>query len=93
LFKTPNPGSSTAIEQELNEESLRIIEQARVEPMLIDASANEKFQFERLGYFSVDPKLSEPGRPVFNRVVTLRDTWARLEREHLAAIRADSDRD
>jgi glutaminyl-tRNA synthetase len=44
-----------------------------------------RFQFERLGYFCVDSGLSAPGRPVFNRTVTLRDTWAKIERRERTA--------
>jgi glutaminyl-tRNA synthetase len=83
LFKVPSPGAADSIDEEINEESLRIVAEARLEPALIEAGPEQKIQFERLGYFSVDAKYSQPGRPVFNRVVTLRDTWAKLEREHL----------
>jgi len=61
----------------LNPKSLEVIEHAKVEPSLRDAAAGEKFQFERIGYFSVD-KDSKPGRPVFNRAVSLKDTWAKV---------------
>ncbi len=50
----------------------------QVEPSLAGAAPGERFQFERLGYFAVDPD-SAAGRLVFNRTVTLRDTWARIE--------------
>ena len=79
LFKAPNPGVAESIGDELNEASLVVLEGAMVEPTLLAAKAGERFQFERNGYFYVDPRLSEPGRPVFNRVVTLRDTWAKVE--------------
>jgi len=46
---------------------------------LKDAAAGERYQFERLGYFCVDPDTS-PGKPVFNRTVALRDTWAKIEK-------------
>jgi len=49
-----------------------------VEPMLKDARPGDRFQFERLGYFFVDPKDSAEGRPVFNRTITLKDTWQRI---------------
>jgi glutaminyl-tRNA synthetase len=61
----------------LNPNSLEVITTARVEPMLADAAAESRFQFERLGYFYVDPKDSKPGRPVFNRTVTLKDSWTK----------------
>jgi len=62
----------------LNPDSLEQIDKALVEPGLATAEPGDAFQFERLGYFVVDAVDSEPGRPVFNRVVTLRDTWAKV---------------
>ena len=62
----------------LNPESLEVLADALVEPGLADAAAGETFQFERLGYFSVDSKDSQPGKLVFNRSVTLRDAWAKI---------------
>jgi glutaminyl-tRNA synthetase len=54
--------------------------QAKVEPGLGDAIAGDRFQFQRLGYFCVDPD-SSPENLVFNRTVTLRDTWAKIEQK------------
>jgi glutaminyl-tRNA synthetase len=85
LFKLPNPGVADSIDEEINEESLRVVANARLEPGLLDVEPGERFQFERLGYFYVDPTLSLSGEPVFNRVVTLRDTWIKLERAALEA--------
>ena len=82
LFVTPFPGDDLA--HELNPDSLKIVE-AALEPSLADAGNGERVQFERLGYFAVDGVLSTPGRPVFNRTVTLRDSWAKIEQEALAA--------
>ena len=62
----------------LNPDSLEQIDKALVEPSLATAEPGSAFQFERLGYFVVDAADSEPGRPVYNRVVTLRDTWAKV---------------
>jgi len=62
----------------LNPDSLTVIPAARAEPSLAAATAGDKFQFERLGYFCVDPD-TQPGRLVLNRTVTLRDTWAKIE--------------
>jgi glutaminyl-tRNA synthetase len=62
----------------LNNESLVVLPQALVEPGLAEAVPGASFQFERLGYFCVDSKDSQPGRLVFNRSVTLRDTWAKM---------------
>ena len=65
----------------LNPESLEVLADALVEPGLAGAVAGETFQFERLGYFSVDSKDSQPDKLVFNRSVTLRDTWAKIVNE------------
>ena len=62
----------------LNPDSLEQIDKALVEPGLATAEPGDAFQFERLGYFVVDAADSKAGRPVFNRVVTLRDTWAKV---------------
>ena len=64
----------------LNPQSLEELTGCRVEPLLINAKAGERYQFERLGYFCVDSVDSSPGGLVFNRAVTLRDTWAKIER-------------
>jgi len=56
------------------------LEDARLEASAVDLAPGEPLQFERLGYFTPDPD-SLPERPVFNRAVTLRDTWARLEKQ------------
>ena len=61
----------------INAKSLEVVSDAKIEPSLADAGPGAHFQFERLGYFFTDPKDSQPGRPVFNRTVTLRDTWAK----------------
>jgi glutaminyl-tRNA synthetase len=65
----------------LNPNSLEVIGNAKVEPSLANAPAGSRFQFERLGYFCVDPD-SKPGKPVFNRTVALKDTWAKVERKN-----------
>ena len=62
---------------DLNPNSLETVRGAKVEPALAQASASQRFQFERQGYFSVDPD-SQPGAPIFNRTVTLKDTWAKI---------------
>jgi glutaminyl-tRNA synthetase len=64
----------------LNPHSLQVLKSARVEPSLAGAAPGSRYQFERLGYFCVDSKDSRPGAPVFNRAVTLRDTWAKIEK-------------
>jgi glutaminyl-tRNA synthetase len=62
---------------DLNPQSLERITDCKIEPSLTEATAGSRFQFERLGYFCMDPD-SRPGAPVFNRTVTLKDAWARL---------------
>ncbi len=64
----------------LNPSSLEVIAQAKLEPSLGNAAIGSRFQFERLGYFCVDPD-SKPGRLVFNRTVALKDTWAKVEKK------------
>jgi glutaminyl-tRNA synthetase len=78
LFKHPNPGSLDDAEfiAELNAESLYVRTEAVIEPALAKAPPESRFQFERLGYFTADRKDHAEGHPVFNRTVTLRDTWA-----------------
>jgi glutaminyl-tRNA synthetase len=63
----------------LNPQSLEVISDAKLEPSLANAPVESRYQFERLGYFCVDPD-SKPGRPVFNRTVALKDTWAKIEK-------------
>jgi glutaminyl-tRNA synthetase len=64
----------------LNPNSLEVIADAKIEPSLANAAAGSRYQFERLGYFCVDPD-SKPGKLVFNRTVALKDTWARVEKK------------
>jgi glutaminyl-tRNA synthetase len=63
----------------LNPNSLEVVRPAYVEPGLASARPGDRFQFERLGYFCVDPD-STPEALVFNRTVTLKDTWARIQK-------------
>ena len=66
--------------ENLNPNSLEVIAHAKLEPSLANAVAGSRYQFERLGYFCADPD-SKPGRPVFNRTVALKDTWAKVEKK------------
>ncbi len=61
----------------LNPDSVRVLADCKLEPSLAGARPEERFQFERQGYFTADLKESQPGRPVFNRTVTLRDSWGK----------------
>jgi glutaminyl-tRNA synthetase len=77
LFKDPHPGSGDRdFRADLNPDSKKIIS-AYLEPALKDAKPEQRFQFERHGYFVADRVDSRPGAPVFNRAVTLRDSWSR----------------
>jgi glutaminyl-tRNA synthetase len=76
LFQVEDPAAEEDFKQSLNPHSLKVLENALVEPALAAAQAGEQFQFTRLGYFCADPD-SAPGRPVFNRTVTLKDAWAK----------------
>ena len=80
LFLSPEPGSgSDDFKADINPDSLEILTNCKLEPSLVNAKASEHYQFERVGYFNVDPLDSREGSPVFNRTVTLRDTWAKIE--------------
>ncbi|MBI5014553.1 MAG: glutamine--tRNA ligase/YqeY domain fusion protein [Deltaproteobacteria bacterium] len=78
LFTVPNPAAEEDWVATLNPASLETLVGCRLEPSLSAASPGERFQFERLGYFCADPDASS-GRPVFNRTVTLKDQWAKIE--------------
>jgi glutaminyl-tRNA synthetase len=66
----------------LNPNSLDVIQNAKLEPSVANPAVGERYQFERLGYFCVDPD-SKPGRPVFNRTLALKDTWAKVEKKQV----------
>jgi glutaminyl-tRNA synthetase len=86
LFKVENPNDAPEggdWMDNLNPESLVVIANAKLEPSLAEAAAGARYQFERLGYFCVDPD-SRPGKLVFNRTVGLRDTWAKIEKSQNA---------
>ncbi|WP_144953127.1 glutamine--tRNA ligase/YqeY domain fusion protein [Pseudomonas oryzihabitans] len=78
LFRSPQPEKSEeggSFLDNINPESLVVLKGCRAEPSLAQAQPEDRFQFEREGYFCVDLKDSAPGKPVFNRTVTLRDSW------------------
>jgi len=82
LMQTPdeNKKEEPGLNDLLNPDSLELLTSCQVEPSLKDAAPGSQVQFERLGYFCVDPVDSTPGNPVFNRIVSLRDTWAKIEK-------------
>ncbi len=84
LFLKENPDEVPAGQNyliNLNPNSLEVFTEARLEPSLADAKPGERFQFERCGYFCADTFDSKSGQPIFNRTVTLKDTWAKIEQK------------
>jgi len=79
LFAAEEPGGDDWLAQ-LNPTSLEVLRGCKLEASLADAAPGSRWQFERVGYFCVDPVDSRPGAPVWNRTVTLKDTWAKIER-------------
>jgi glutaminyl-tRNA synthetase len=79
LFNVPTPDGDKEVDfkTHLNPDSLRTVKDCLVEPSLGEAAPESRYQFERLGYFCADRYDSEPRNPVFNRTVTLRDSWAK----------------
>ena len=77
LFSHEDPAAEENFLEHLNPSSFESLRTAKLEPSLASATAGARYQFERLGYFTVDPD-SKPGALVFNRTVSLRDTWARI---------------
>ena len=78
LFTNEAPGSKGDYRADLNPNSLEVLRGCKLEPGIANAQAGDRFQFERLGYFCVDPD-SRPGALVFNRTVGLKDVWAKIQ--------------
>jgi glutaminyl-tRNA synthetase len=84
LFVKENPADTAEGEDftaSINPDSLETLNNCKLEPSLVSAQPGAIYQFERLGYFCVDVKDTTDGQPVFNRTVTLRDTWAKLQKQ------------
>jgi len=79
LFTVPEPDADGDFKKHLNPNSLEVLT-ARCEPSLKEARPDLRYQFERLAYFALDPDAT-PDRPVFNRTITLKDTWAKEARK------------
>ncbi len=80
LFTVRKPDEAPDFKSVINPQSLEVVRGAKVEPSLAETAAEDHVQFERIGYFVADWKDHRAGRPVFNRSVGLRDTWARIEK-------------
>ena len=83
LFHAENPDQTSeggTFLENLNPNSIEVLTTAKLEPGLAESNPGNSFQFERTGYFYTDPVDSKPGKPVFNRTVTLRDTWAKVKK-------------
>ena len=85
LFKTPNPGAADDVMNELNSDSLEVVA-AKLESNLSGSEVGDACQFERLGYFCPDAVDHASDKPVFNRIVTLRDSWAKIEKQALQVL-------
>ncbi len=84
LFKHPNPmefRKGGSFKNHLNPDSKQVLGGCKLEPSLAGAKAGETFQFERLGYYTVDTVDSQDGAPVFNRAVALRDSWSKVQKQ------------
>ncbi|HEX6005728.1 MAG TPA: glutamine--tRNA ligase, partial [Burkholderiales bacterium] len=79
LFRVPQPGTERSFIEDLNPDS-RKLAAAQIEPLLAAAPSEARYQFERHGYFVADLRDARPERPVFNRAVSLRDSWAPARR-------------
>jgi len=82
LFQTPNPGGKNEPDYRtsINPKSIEVVKGCKLEPSLANAGGEDRFQFERLGYFCLDSRDSRPEGLVFNRTVTLRDSWTEQKR-------------
>jgi glutaminyl-tRNA synthetase len=81
LFLAENPNEGPDFKAHLNPDSLKVVGSCRVEPSLAHARPGDHLQFERIGYFNADPVDRCEGRLVFNRTVTLRDSWAKIQKD------------
>ena len=83
LFSVENPDSDKEkdFKEFLNPDSCQVLANSILEPSLAELSVEDRVQFERQGYFCLDSKESSPEKPVFNRIVTLRDSWAKMQKK------------
>jgi glutaminyl-tRNA synthetase len=78
LYTEPNPGAAEDFISLINPESLQSFPNAKLEPSVLEAKPEDRFQFERVGYFCFDSVDNAEGKVVMNRTVSLRDTWAKV---------------
>lgn len=84
LFTVPNPSDDSEgkdFTDYINPNSLEILNGCKIEPSILDASLNDRYQFLRMGYFCLDLKYSKDGKLVFNRIVGLKDSWAKIAKQ------------
>ena len=81
LYNEPNPGAAEDFISLINPDSLQVFTDAKVEPSVLEASTDDRFQFERVGYFCFDSEDHSSDRVVLNRTVSLRDTWANVAKK------------
>ena len=79
--EAPPTGKDSEFLNAINPNALQVLKGCKLERSLADAQAGERFQFERQGYFIADSKDCKPGSPVFNRIVTLKDSWAKSQKK------------
>ncbi len=80
LFNVPNPGAAEDITSTLNNRSLSIHPNSKIEPHATTIDLGDRVQFERQGYFCLDSKYTSKDKMVFNRITTLRDSWAKADK-------------
>ena len=82
LFNVPDPAVNNELASTLNLNSLKVFTNSKIEPSAKTLTLNDRIQFERQGYFCLDSKHSNKENLVFNRIVTLRDSWAKIEAQN-----------
>jgi len=82
LFNVPNPAANSELASTLNLNSLKVYKNSKIEPSAETLTLNDRVQFERQGYFCLDSKQSNKENIIFNRIVTLRDTWAKIKNQN-----------
>ncbi|RWX45302.1 tRNA synthetases class I (E and Q), anti-codon binding domain [Candidatus Electrothrix aarhusensis] len=80
-MENPDSDKEKDFKEFLNPDSCQILANSILEPSLAELSLEDRVQFERQGYFCLDSKESSPDKPVFNRIVTLRDSWAKMQKK------------